>query len=196
MQNVSFLVCSMERPVLFCFRSFMIRLSVHILFNLLLKFVHFLSVNSFTICSVSVINLHTAVCDIYTQLTKEYVCRAAVCVSQTVWHGQSYCSHHCFAQSHTLFTCTFWLLFFRLCPSTVHRIAALVPELPQVSTVCGKKTLPLPFNDAALVPELPQVSTVCGKKTLPLPFNETERAGPFTIRSSSVRGPCVFAVRF
>ena len=38
--------------------------------------------------------------------------------------------------------------------------------------------------------------TVCGKKTLPLPFNETERNGPFTIRSSSVRGPCVFAVRF
>ena len=38
-----------------------------------------------------------------------------------------------------------------------------------------------------------------------LPFNETERNGtgrlmkrngPFTIRSSSVRGPCVFAVRF
>ena len=40
------------------------------------------------------------------------------------------------------------------------------------------------------------VCTVCGKKPLPLPFNETERNGPFTIRSSSVRGPCVFAVRF
>ena len=45
--------------------------------------------------------------------------------------------------------------------------------------------------------------TVCGKK--PFPFNETERNGtgrlmkrngPFTIRSSSVQGPCVFAVRF
>ena len=49
--------------------------------------------------------------------------------------------------------------------------------------------------------------TVCAKKTLPLPFNETERNGPFNeteravhdpffIRSSSVRGPCVFSVRF
>ena len=40
------------------------------------------------------------------------------------------------------------------------------------------------------------VHTVCGKKPLPLPFNETERNGPFMIRSSSVRGLCVFAVRF
>ena len=47
------------------------------------------------------------------------------------------------------------------------------------------------------------IYTVCGKKPLPLPFNETERTGrlmkrngPFTIRSSSIRGPCVFAVRF
>ena len=38
--------------------------------------------------------------------------------------------------------------------------------------------------------------TVCSKKPLPLPFNETERNGPFTIHSSSVRGPCVFAVHF
>ena len=46
-------------------------------------------------------------------------------------------------------------------------------------------------------------ATVYRKK--PFPFNETERNGtgrlmkrngPFTIRSSSVRGPCVFAVRF
>ena len=45
--------------------------------------------------------------------------------------------------------------------------------------------------------------TVYGKKTFP--FNETERNGtgrlmkrngPFTFRSSSVQGPCVFAVRF
>ena len=45
------------------------------------------------------------------------------------------------------------------------------------------------------------------QKKLPLPFNETERNGPFNeteravhnpffIRSSSVRGPCVFSVRF